>query len=518
MFKYSLFLLLAILTVNVSSQSLRAHYKFSGNANDCSSYNNNNAVVYGANLTTDRFGNPSSAYEFDGVNDYISTQTTYDYQSRTISVWAMVYDTINENVVYDQDASSLSYGNCYINFKYEKAMGNAGGSGGNQMIPHLATQTWYHIVIVRGTTGAKYYVNSNLVATSGVSSVASVTFPNPIFTIGTNRELTNPVKFFNGKIDDLAIWSKELTPDQIDSLYMVGPDDACLAAYYSFTGNAQDESGNGNNGMVMGPIPSIDRFSNPGSAYQFDGLNDYISTQSTFDFEERTISVWAMVYDTTSENVIFDQDATSLSYGNCFVNFKYGEAFANAGGSGAISIIPHIDVNQWYHIALVRKINTAEYYVDGNLVATSSVSSNASNSSPNPIFTIGTNREITNPIKFFNGKIDDLAIYRCALSPTQIDSLATIGVENVPIDKTFDFTVYPNPVNNEINIMLPEKSNEKYQVKLVNAQGQELGEYTIDAAVDNKLLIDRNNLPSGLYFISIYSNQSDYNVKKIIFR
>ena len=46
-------------------------YPFSGNANDQSG-NGNHATVYGATLTADRFGNPNSAYWFDGVNDYIA--------------------------------------------------------------------------------------------------------------------------------------------------------------------------------------------------------------------------------------------------------------------------------------------------------------------------------------------------------------------------------------------------------------------------------------------------------------
>ena len=48
-----------------------------------------------------------------------------------------------------------------------------------------------------------------------------------------------------------------------------------LVAYYPFNGNANDESGNGNDGTVNGATLADDRFGNPGSAYYFDG-NDYI--------------------------------------------------------------------------------------------------------------------------------------------------------------------------------------------------------------------------------------------------
>ncbi|MBF0232848.1 MAG: hypothetical protein HQK65_07400 [Desulfamplus sp.] len=53
----------------VPRDGLVAEYLFGGNAND-SSGNGNHGAVNGATLTTDRFGNSNSAYNFDGVNDY----------------------------------------------------------------------------------------------------------------------------------------------------------------------------------------------------------------------------------------------------------------------------------------------------------------------------------------------------------------------------------------------------------------------------------------------------------------
>ncbi|NCO54636.1 MAG: hypothetical protein COS14_10790 [Bacteroidetes bacterium CG02_land_8_20_14_3_00_31_25] len=53
--------------------------------------------------------------------------------------------------------------------------------------------------------------------------------------------------------------------------------DSCLVAYYPFNGNANDESGNGNNGTVNGAILSADRFGVANNAYSFDGVNDFFS-------------------------------------------------------------------------------------------------------------------------------------------------------------------------------------------------------------------------------------------------
>ena len=50
-----------------------------------------------------------------------------------------------------------------------------------------------------------------------------------------------------------------------------------LVGYYPFNGNANDESGNRNNGSVIGASLTSDRNGNPNSAYFFNGRSDYIS-------------------------------------------------------------------------------------------------------------------------------------------------------------------------------------------------------------------------------------------------
>ena len=55
-----------------------------------------------------------------------------------------------------------------------------------------------------------------------------------------------------------------------------------LVGYWPFNGNANDESGNGNDGAVNGATTlTIDRFGNSNSAYAFDGINDYIGIASS---------------------------------------------------------------------------------------------------------------------------------------------------------------------------------------------------------------------------------------------
>jgi hypothetical protein len=72
-----------------------------------------------------------------------------------------------------------------------------------------------------------------------------------------------------------------------------------LIAWYPFNGNANDESGNGNNGTVNGATLTSDRFGNVEKAYSFDGSGNNIqlgnipfSSFDNLDGSDFTISLW----------------------------------------------------------------------------------------------------------------------------------------------------------------------------------------------------------------------------------
>ncbi len=66
-----------------------------------------------------------------------------------------------------------------------------------------------------------------------------------------------------------------------------------LTAYFPFNGNANDESGNGNNGIVLDASLTTDRFGNSNGAYYFNGTSSWIGgSADSFPTAERTVSIW----------------------------------------------------------------------------------------------------------------------------------------------------------------------------------------------------------------------------------
>ncbi|HRS19302.1 MAG TPA: hypothetical protein P5243_07345 [Bacteroidales bacterium] len=91
---------------------------FNGNTLD-ETGNGNNAVNHGATLTTDRFGNQNSAYEFDGIDDFMQITPVSDLSSvgdYSISLWILhknwkgttQTNNIERQYIFDAHASSAT--------------------------------------------------------------------------------------------------------------------------------------------------------------------------------------------------------------------------------------------------------------------------------------------------------------------------------------------------------------------------------------------------------------------------
>lgn len=84
-----------------------------------------------------------------------------------------------------------------------------------------------------------------------------------------------------------------------------------LQLHYPLDGNANDESGNGFDGTIFNAVPTTDRYGNDSAAYDFDGSGDWIDSDETFDYQERSVMAWAYLESFTTDQYIFTQDAAA---------------------------------------------------------------------------------------------------------------------------------------------------------------------------------------------------------------
>lgn len=207
---------------NTLQDSLQLHYVFDGNANDISGHGHH-GTVFGAQLTENRFGQTNSAFEFDGSFDLINTFSTFDYEERTVSLWINPYDIDgfdpNNNVVISQDDYRLKYGCLRVDF--ENNYLNLWSGGSNNLYTEEASEMrykWSHIVMTRNSEEVKYYINGSLVKTDVSNNIASTFDPDSTLVIGAGRSAYK--QFFTGKIDDIRIYNRVLSYEEIQQLFL----------------------------------------------------------------------------------------------------------------------------------------------------------------------------------------------------------------------------------------------------------------------------------------------------------
>ena len=101
-----------------------------------------------------------------------------------------------------------------------------------------------------------------------------------------------------------------------------------LVGYWPFNGNANDESGNGNDGIVHDAILTSDRFGNPDSAYDLDESNGNIKVTKVVNFpifKNATISFWADHDATCPDSFCTMYSESEFINGNTSFCIQYGK-------------------------------------------------------------------------------------------------------------------------------------------------------------------------------------------------
>jgi len=214
---------------------------------------------------------------------------------------------------------------------------------------------------------------------------------------------------------------------------------------YPFSGNANDVSGNSNNGVLTGaPGLTNDRYGSANSAYAFNGSSQYISTTTSVTSPTVfTISLWFNTTTAGGKLIGFGNSQTGASSSNdrhLYMN-NSGMLYYGINSSGTYATInttASYNDGNWHHVIITQGGSGvgASLYVDGVL--------RASNTSITPTASYAGYWRIaydnigavwasvpSNP--YFTGNLDDIAVYNSVLSSSQIASsnnLNQIGFPN----------------------------------------------------------------------------------------
>jgi hypothetical protein len=194
-----------------------------------------------------------------------------------------------------------------------------------------------------------------------------------------------------------------------------------LVGWWPFNGNANDESGNGNDGTVNGATLTEDRFANSQQAYSFDGSGIEVPmTELLHNLPVRTFSCWFLANGGQSGGRIYE--TTYLNGGIGMINGQMQNWYYNGPYHCNTPYFNAGALQTWHSLVYIcdASIGQARVYLDGEMIVENMGDPyNAPQNWQNAFMRFGRGAQN----EYFNGKIDDIAIYNRALTPQEIQNL-----------------------------------------------------------------------------------------------
>lgn len=201
----------------ISSGITHKYYFNNANAND--EVGSANGSVSGATLTTDRFGNPNSAYAFNGSNQYIQFDTANQMMPAvgSVSLWfsktanSMTGSGFTYNPLFlakntrDLYSSYIEGAALYVNTSTNKMItvttlsGSANEKYTTSTTSVLNNSAWIHLVMTWDNSSLKFYVNGVQEGTTVSKNFTSTFSPTKKVLLGATLDATNN-RFFMVKL------------------------------------------------------------------------------------------------------------------------------------------------------------------------------------------------------------------------------------------------------------------------------------------------------------------------------
>ena len=434
--------------VPVTSSGVVGWWPLNGNANDYSG-NGNNGTIYGnvsfvqAPTVSVAGGGNSTAMlsaSFNGVSSTINVGSSNSLMpsSFTISGWAaftantawMMIDRgpgDNPGVYYIYgDHVSTGSGNGPDCATYSSSSGRK-----DTFFGPLSLNTLYLLTCeLNASSGTvKTFVNGVLMNTTTGASLGQNTYNVLIGNYAGGGYFTN------GNFSNIQFYNTSLSQSQITTLYREGLPGlpvagAGLVGWWPLNGNANDYSGNGNNGTATNVIYVQQRVAPPAQQTSFYGTGANFNEQSYINATDPAInwgagvtaSAWFNIRSsTTTWQRVVGKGTDANEVFSIYVNPNLANVGAefDSGGGGNCYASPAIaiDTNRWYFATATSNSTTEDFYLNGRLACTKSGGTSTDNAAQVNIGYVKADSYM------FNGSISSVQVYNTALTASQVMQL-----------------------------------------------------------------------------------------------
>jgi hypothetical protein len=305
-------------------------------------------------------------------------------------------------------------------------------------------------------------------------------------------------------------------------------------------GQANDVSGNNNNGILTAVAAASDRFNNPASALQFNGTSSKIAIPASASINnietlnELTITSWCKI--------------NSFGPTNCFpVANKYNSA-TNWGWDYTIQppqtwngqiLVPNapqmggnygicvgnegVTTNQWdfYAITFSRSSSTFRVYKNNALLATVNTDTYTLEATGNNSLFVGCSPAAS--MDYADGYIDDFKVYSRALTQAEITMIYNDGnctsdvLVHENVKDNGSMMIYPNPVNSHLFIAVKSNIGFSDTVNMIvySYDGRLVFRDTVIRDDSGNYSLNTENFPQGIYYLKMSSGDFVSSMKLI---
>lgn len=384
---------------------------------------------------------------FNGNNQFATSTATITLGNPfTFVVWAKCRVANSTGAIIDaRITGSPEIDAIYIGTAGSLMYLTSGGQGGSNFTTSVHADLGWHMYAYScsGTTGAKCYVDGILLGTH--STVMGILG----FNLGSR--FTRDQSWFNGQMDEIAIWTSQLSDAEVTAVYNTGvPIDltatsgnytstSTLRNYWRFeASNGTDTKGNNVMNVSNASIltdQTLLSFATMGDTRNL--TQSYAMSNSTSFLVTKDFTMMAWVYITNLGN----NDQTVMTYrhatNNEFVNLILNTIGTNRyiGGyynnTGIVTSGTQVSsINTWYHVAMtVDSSRAMRLYFNGARLATQTtgIAGSDINIANAQGLVIGGPCAATVTTQYFNGAMEHAAYWNTALSDTHMSEIYNLG-------------------------------------------------------------------------------------------
>jgi hypothetical protein len=286
-----------------------------------------------------------------------------------------------------------------------------------------------------------------------------------------------------------------------------------IVVHLEFEGNTSDNSMNSNNAGSLGGVTFAS--GRVGfKAMNFDGTSGFVQLPSTVANQEQiTVAAWIYFNGGSAWQRLFDFGNGESQYMYLTPKSSTGQirfVIKNEGEEQELAAAA-LPVKEWSHVAITLGPSGAELYVNGVLEASSASISIRPDDFKPALNYIGRS-QFRDPL--LNGKVDDFRVYNYVLSPSAIETLASVLPTGVP-EQSFedDVTLSPIPAMNIVRVNDVKERMGATQISISTVGGASVQKSTTQRLDQTEL--DISALPAGLYIVKLTSSKGML-IKKLV--